>query len=199
MKIPELTEPVPQPAISPGQMLAERREDWGLSVQEVAANLNLGVDTIEALEADEYSKLPGSTFVKGYMRSYARLLELDAEDLVGSIDLQPERITEIPSSRAVLKSKGKTRSRERKSGGGFFRWILLIVTVGIVLAIGLTQLPRFGINQISDLFPVGGQSEEAPAEATDPVQSLLKGESQDTGAPAAAPDNQPQGALIRIE
>ena len=80
MKIPELTEPVPQPAISPGQLLAERRQEWGLSVQEVAANLNLGIDTIEALESEDYGSLPGSTFVKGYMRSYAKLLKLDAED-----------------------------------------------------------------------------------------------------------------------
>ena len=71
MKIPDLTEPVQPPDLSPGQVLASRREEWGLTTQEVAENLNLGVDTIEALEADEYENLPGSTFVKGYMRSYA--------------------------------------------------------------------------------------------------------------------------------
>ncbi len=199
MKIPELTEPVPQSPVSPGQLLAERRQDWGLSIPEVAANLNLGLDTIEALESDDYSNLPGSTFVKGYMRSYAKLLKLDAEDLISSIDLQPERITEIPSSRAVLKSKGKTRSRDKKSGGGFFRWILLIVVIGIVIAVGLTQLPKLGINQISDLFPVSGQTEnetEAGADASNPAQTLLQAEPQENSSPS---NEQAQGALIRIE
>ncbi len=197
MNVPDLTEPVPQPATSPGQALANRREDWGLTTQDVAANLNLGVDTIEAIEADDYSRLPGSTFVKGYIRSYARLLKLDAEDLLGSIDLQPERITEIPSSRAELKSKGKTRPREKKkSGRGFLRWILLLIIIGILVAFGLAQLPRLGVNQVSDLFPVSDNG--APASTGDPLQSLPQAEEGGQPAPATNSD-QPQGALIRIE
>jgi cytoskeleton protein RodZ len=196
MKIPDLTEPVPQPGLSPGQVLAERREEWGLTVQDVASNLNLGAETIEALEADNYERLPGSTFVKGYIRSYARLLKLDAEDLLENIDLQPERITEIPSSRAVLKSKGKTMPREKKkSGGGFFRWVLIILVLGILLALALTQLPRLGVERIEDLFPMSGDDTgQAPG---NPVQDLLQeGQPADTGQGG---ENASQGALIRIE
>ena len=97
----------------------------------------------------------------------------------------------------MLKSKGKTRSRDKKGGGGFFRWIFLIVILGIAIAGGLTQLPKLGINQISDLFPVSGQAEEAAeAEASNPVQTLLQAEPQESSNTTT---EQPQGALIRIE
>ena len=195
MKIPDLTEPVQQPGLSPGQVLANRREEWGLTTQEVAANLNLGAETIESLEADDYENLPGSTFVKGYIRSYARLLKLDAEDLLGNIDLQPERITEIPSSRAVLKSKGKTMPREKKKGGrGFFRWLLILLVLGFLLAFGLAQLPKLGIENISDLLPMAGDSNEEPAD--NPAQELLQGVEPLSGETSG---DQNQGALIRIE
>ncbi|MGB5707519.1 MAG: helix-turn-helix domain-containing protein [Arenicellales bacterium] len=159
MSVPDLTQPVPEPAMSAGRILAEKRSAWGLSIQDVASNLNLGVETIEALEADNYDHLPGTTFVKGYIRAYARLLKLDVEDLMGNIDLQPERITEIPSTRAALKQKGKTRSREKKTGSGkrLFKWLLFLFILAVLAAVGISQLPKLGIQSVSDLLTLPGQ------------------------------------------
>ena len=161
--------------------------EWDMSVQEVASSLNLGAETIEALEADDYSALPGTTFVKGYIRSYAKLLQLDVENLMGNIDLQPERITEIPSTRAALKLKGKTRSREKNGKkSGFFKWLfILLVLVGLGM-FGLSQLSRMGVGSISDLFNPGGltQSEQQSN------QLVIPNQENDDGS---------KGALIRIE
>ncbi len=186
MNATEFTDPVPQPIVSAGKILSEKRHEWDMSIQEVASSLNLGVDSIEALEADDYDKLPGTTFVKGYIRSYAKLLKLDVEGLMDSIDLQPERITEIPSSRAALKRKGKIRTRERSSGGGVFKWVILLVVIGGLGAFGLTQLPRLGINSISELFDFTGTQAEQP-------------ETNQLIIPAPKSSEQPKGALIRIE
>ncbi|HDZ09554.1 RodZ domain-containing protein [Pseudohongiella sp.] len=62
---------------TPGSLLLAQREALELSLQHVADELNLTMHYVRALESDSYDKLPGDVFVKGYIRSYARLLGLD--------------------------------------------------------------------------------------------------------------------------
>ena len=59
---------------SPGAMLARERAGKGLSVADISAQLRYSVRQIEALEGDDYSRLPGTTFVKGMIRGYAKVL-----------------------------------------------------------------------------------------------------------------------------
>ena len=66
----------------PGQRLKAERTRKGLSEQDVAARLHLSMTYLRALEADDYDKLPEAAFVKGYVRNYARLLGMPAEELV---------------------------------------------------------------------------------------------------------------------
>jgi cytoskeleton protein RodZ len=53
-----------------------------VSTREVAGALNLPIKVIEALEADDYDELPPTVFTRGYLRSYARLLELPGDELL---------------------------------------------------------------------------------------------------------------------
>jgi cytoskeleton protein RodZ len=69
-------------ALSIGTALREAREARGLSVGEVAQQLKFAPRQLEALEQDKFEGLPGGTFVRGMVRSYARLLKLDPEPLV---------------------------------------------------------------------------------------------------------------------
>jgi cytoskeleton protein RodZ len=77
-----------------GQELAAAREARGLALADVAQQLKFGARQLEALEQERFEALPGATFARGMVRSYARLLKLDPEPLV-------ERIAgrfEIPDS-----------------------------------------------------------------------------------------------------
>ncbi len=58
---------------SPGAILRAARELQGWSVDEVAAELNLLPEVVEALEHDDYSLTAGWTYAVGYLRNYARL------------------------------------------------------------------------------------------------------------------------------
>jgi len=57
--------------------LAQARTDLRLGIEEVAHRLHLSQHQIQALEIDDYRGLPGATYVRGYLRSYAMLLGLD--------------------------------------------------------------------------------------------------------------------------
>ena len=65
-----------------GSVLSAARQRQGLSVADVARQLKLGVRQIEALEADDYKNLPRITFVRGFIRNYAKLLQIDAVPLL---------------------------------------------------------------------------------------------------------------------
>jgi len=70
---------------SVGRILSATRESQGLSVPDVARSLKITVKQVEALEKDEYDKLPGMTFVKGFTRNYAKLLQLDPDALLAKL------------------------------------------------------------------------------------------------------------------
>lgn len=65
-----------------GQELAAAREARGLALADVAQQLKFAPRQLEALEQEHFAALPGATFAKGMVRSYARLLKLDPEPLL---------------------------------------------------------------------------------------------------------------------
>lgn len=71
-------EPTGDADIGAGQLLRDARLAKGLGITDVAASLRLEVRAVNNLEADAFDKLPGPTFVRGYLRSYARLLDIPA-------------------------------------------------------------------------------------------------------------------------
>ena len=68
-----------------GGELARAREARGLALTDVAQQLKFAARQLEALEQDRFDLLPGGTFARGMVRSYARLLKLDPEPLVSRI------------------------------------------------------------------------------------------------------------------
>ncbi len=99
---------------SPGAQLRRARELRGLSIHDVSDALKLSPRQVQALEYDDYEALPGPTFVRGFLRNYARCLGLDPVPLLddvqraaglGSIDLSP-----ISNARGDLPVGGTPRT-----------------------------------------------------------------------------------------
>lgn len=72
------------PVEGPGRLLREAREALNLSQDEIARRLHLDLKMVRALESDDYKKLPPAIFVTGYLRNYARLTNLPADELIAS-------------------------------------------------------------------------------------------------------------------
>jgi cytoskeleton protein RodZ len=81
-----MTDEISQAAEWPplGAALAAARNAKNLSVQAVSDTLRLSIKQISALESDDFSALPQPMATRGFIRNYARLLELDAEPLLDS-------------------------------------------------------------------------------------------------------------------
>ncbi len=77
--------PVYTPAVSfhgCGLALKSAREAQGLSIQEVCRQLRLSTNQIQAIEQDAFDQLPQKTIVRGFIRNYARLLNIDAAPIL---------------------------------------------------------------------------------------------------------------------
>jgi len=88
-KTPEPATSLPQPDIdilTTGQHLRQLREQKHLTIQNVADKLYLDSSVIQALENDSYETLPPPIFVRGYLRGYAKILEVPATALIEKYD-----------------------------------------------------------------------------------------------------------------
>lgn len=89
-------------ATSLGNILREAREKLGLSVADVAGQIKFAPRQIEALEAEDFKSLPEAAFLRGFVRSYAKILRLDAEALLASMPQTKMAAVElIPASVGV--------------------------------------------------------------------------------------------------
>jgi len=75
-----------RPGKSAGEILRSARLERGLSIQDVARQLRLSVRQVTALEDDDYSKLSSATFLRGFVRNYAKLLRVDPSPLLRLIE-----------------------------------------------------------------------------------------------------------------
>lgn len=82
----QLEDAVDRRRLGPGQLLREGRERKQLSVRAVADALHLSTDVVEGLEEERFEDLPPLTFVKGYLRAYAGLVEVPPETVMAAFE-----------------------------------------------------------------------------------------------------------------
>jgi cytoskeleton protein RodZ len=105
------------------------REAAGFSIYDVSDKLKLTEDIIKALENSQLDVLPASTFTQGYIRSYARLLDLSAEKIINVYtQLLPEKEKPL-SARSVLPSQKTSRD----SGVKFVTYSVLVISLVLLV------------------------------------------------------------------
>jgi cytoskeleton protein RodZ len=117
----------PEPKETPGDVLRAARTARGEDVATVAAKLKMRRDQLEAIETGDYAKLPGRTYVFGFVRTYARYLGLDAEALVQRI--KDESAGDADVKAATLVFPEATEERQILPNGSILIWAMLIAMV----------------------------------------------------------------------
>lgn len=115
-----------------GEQLRQAREARGLQVGDIAQTLKLGARQVEALESGDWLSLPGQTFIRGFVRNYARLVQVDSAPLM----LQLNSVLEKPvDNLAVQDSRPASMP---PSGGAGSRRDRLVVLIGAGLVVFAT-------------------------------------------------------------
>lgn len=175
----------PAPAIGPS--LRQARERLALSVEDVASHLRLSPRQIHALESDEFSALPEATITRGFIRNYARLLEIPAEPLLETYRAytpagEPKAIS-IQSANILI------------SGGDKRPWLAYIVASLVIAALlGAWLLyfeyPRSAPEQQAQPAPVS--ETEDPSLVSEPLPIAALPAAERTAEPAPSPVAMPE-------
>ena len=115
---------------SAGPMLQAARKDKAMSVEDVSEELNLSNNVVDAIENDSWEHLPEATYVRGYIRSYARLLGLDPADVLMSFRYNnSEQNISLDSMPRKIEDRKISFSVPRK-----VKILLLLAAIGGVVA-----------------------------------------------------------------
>jgi cytoskeleton protein RodZ len=118
-----------------GRRLREAREAAGLSQAEVSARLRMPQRVVQSLEAEDWARLGAPVFVRGQLRSYARLLGIDAapvEDAAGVAVVEPPTLT----------PRTYTSPLQRVAEHAARRLVYIVMTVAIAIPVWLATRPH---------------------------------------------------------
>ena len=112
-----------------GDILKKRREELGMDLREISETLKIKYAYLKALEDDDLKNLPAEVYVKAYLNSYARSLNLDPEEILNAYNLQVS--PPQPEKNTVQNTEP---SPQKKSRLKYFLIPSLILCLAIVIA-----------------------------------------------------------------
>ena len=126
-------------ATLPGPVLAAKREELRWSLEEAAERLKLTPRQVIALEANDFDALPGMSSVRGFVRSYAKLMGLDPEPLLEMMVNEPNPAQGHMLLRRPLPMNGfpgRRASSSSRTAAWTKKFALLLVVAGVVAVLG---------------------------------------------------------------
>jgi len=186
-----------------GARLRLAREMRSLSVSDVAQTLKLGPRQVEALENGDWQALPGQTFIRGFVRNYARMLQIDPAALMEQLDAQLDK----PADSLNVSETRRTAmpsSQPRRDRTVVFAGLVLLVLAGVAYVLlpnDLSALRESAQKLIDSLSrkeaapaPASGSVPAAPVAASEPVfppgstqQQVMNPQAQASAEMAPAP------------
>jgi cytoskeleton protein RodZ len=129
---------VEQASPSVGCILRTARESMGMSIDDVVVKIKLAPRQIIALEADDFQVLPETAFLRGFVRSYAKLLQLDAQPL---LDALPGAVV-VNTVQAKVEEPLPTEKTSRRQNINLLSAALLVTVLIAVFAAWQNSTPQ---------------------------------------------------------
>ncbi len=131
-----------------------------VDISELEAETKIRAKYLRALENEEWDLLPGATYVKSFLRTYAQALDLDAKLLVDEYKLRHENLSDVELQPINAAAPG--RERRRRQGPIVPRWVVLVlIFVALLVTLGL-------LNQEDSGTPVAGGETQTQTQAPPP-------------------------------
>jgi len=115
------------PDVTLGSVLKSAREQMGLSIAQTAVKLHLRPGIVENLEADDFSNIASSTYVRGYVKNYARMLGVDNALIEACLARQVPLVTQPPMQSFSRKTTYQARDTKLK----WLSFFIVIVLLGL--------------------------------------------------------------------
>ncbi|BBG85552.1 RodZ domain-containing protein [Aeromonas hydrophila] len=118
-------------AVGPGQLLRNAREQLGWTREQVASRIHLRLTLIAAIESDTYDKHTSHTFIRGYLRTYAKLVGIPEETILAAYD----KLGLTPPDNIDMQSFSR-RSRQQANDSRLkvVTWLVILVLIALSVA-----------------------------------------------------------------
>jgi cytoskeleton protein RodZ len=155
----------------PGEFLGNARRKLGMEPENVAQMLRLSAQQIIAIEADDFDSLPEPTYVRGYLRSYSQLLNVDPEEVIRTYN-------QAIGGWKTATYSGLATEKQATSNDSIVRF----ATMGVIgLVLGLAVVWWLGQEDTVESVPAPTEVAVAPTDVAEPEVKL------DLPAPELAP------------
>ena len=165
-----------------GESLREARMRAKVDIAEVESQTKIRAKYLRALENEEWDLLPGPTYVKSFLRTYAEALDLDAKLLVDEYKLRHERLSEVELQPINAAAPGRERRRQKPILPPWF--FVAVIIAGLVFALYLLG---------------SGDEEPQTSAAPPPPPTATTTERPAAIAPPPAAPARPARVRLRIE
>jgi len=119
-----------------GETLRDARMRARIDISEIEAETKIRAKYLRALENEEWDLLPGPTYVKSFLRTYADALGLDSRLLIEEYKLRHERLSEVELQPIVPRSGRDRRRPPRAIPRGYVVWGVLLAVAAALLLVG---------------------------------------------------------------
>jgi cytoskeleton protein RodZ len=178
-----------------GQYLRSAREARGIDLRDAAQQTRIGLTYLKALEAEDFSRLPGEVFVKGFLKNYGKFLCLDEFEVMRRFgELSPPKSAPgaaTSTAPAVAQSEKKT---PRSATIEPFLWGTgVVIALALILSV-FTSLPERHQQDLNGTITQTsiGQPETAPVPVTQSEKLYLKVVALENTWLLVRTDNSPQ-------
>ena len=185
------------PAINVGATLREAREKKGISLREIANKTRIGMMSLEALERNDLSRLPGGIFTRAFIRAYAAEVGLDPERTIQDFIAQfPHDSATAGTRHAAQVEDGEALESERQAVATAMRLVFVSIPIAaIVIYFGMRGRPPAPAPAAVAAVQSNGQ---APLDPTPEPASQGTGIPQENAQAPPVPDPATQGLTMVI-
>lgn len=171
-----------------GAMLRAAREAMGLSLDAVAQQLRLAPRQVTALEEDDFARLPGRTFVRGFLRNYARLVRVDPEKVLSALSGGEAPSLDSPALHPTAPTIGELPTADHGKPG-WTRWAIPLTLVAVIATAAIYEFSRGrGESQRTPAVPPGASEPEQVSPAKPPAGGGETALPNPIATPAPSPD-----------
>ena len=171
------------PKLGPGDRLQAARISKGMTIEEVASKMHLSTGILNSLEDNHFDDITAPIFVKGYLRAYSRLVNLNEDDII------QQYLTYYMDGDPPISSTSNT-SPEINSEDSRVKWITYFVIIGLIALLSTWWWNRY--QQAPETLSLEGRdSFQSEVVAMDDTDNIVE-----TAAQIAATDEQ-QNSLQR--
>ena len=176
--------------MTPGQLLISAREAQSLSIDDIAKQLRLSLQTIIDLEQDAYAKIGVRTYVRGYLCSYARIVNVPERQILEVFEASGLMPNETYIAAAIIEGAPvRNVTHQRRHFNFQLNMLSKKIIVGIVIFVSLVTILLISFHKKTDikktpapetvisslpLSPATDKPAESPVEKTSNVDAVKK-------------------------